>query len=89
MQSYKIIHRTYYNYSGEVTLGPHHLLVRPREDYDLRIESFVLNISPIASIDWYRDVEGNSVATASFTLPSSQLFIESEAVIQQYNESPS
>jgi transglutaminase-like putative cysteine protease len=88
MQRYKIIHRTYYNYSGEVTLGPHHLLVRPREDYDLRIESFVLNISPTASIDWYRDVEGNSVAIATFTLPSSQLFIESEAVIQQYNESP-
>jgi transglutaminase-like putative cysteine protease len=88
MQRYKIIHRTYYNYSGEVTLGPHQLLTRPREDYDLRIESFVLNISPTASIDWHRDVEGNSVAIATFTLPSSQLFIESEAIIQQYNESP-
>ncbi|HBP90365.1 MAG TPA: cysteine protease, partial [Nitrospiraceae bacterium] len=39
MQRYKILHRTYYNFSGAVTLGPHHLRLRPREDYDLHIES--------------------------------------------------
>jgi transglutaminase-like putative cysteine protease len=88
MQRYKIIHRTYYNYSANVTLGAHNLLLRPREDYELRIESFSLKITPEATLLWHRDVEGNSVAIANFTLPTSQLVIESEVIIQQYNESP-
>ncbi|MFT5699162.1 MAG: transglutaminase-like putative cysteine protease [Desulforhopalus sp.] len=88
MQRYKIIHRTYYNYSVEVSLGPHTLLLRPREDHELRIESFVLKTTPLSTLFWHRDVEGNSVAIANFDLPTAQLVIESEVVIQQYNESP-
>jgi transglutaminase-like putative cysteine protease len=88
MQRYKILHRTYYNYSGQVTLGPHRLLLRPREDHELRIESFAMKISPAATLKWHRDVEGNSVAVATFDALANQLVIESEAVIQQYNEAP-
>ncbi len=88
MQRFKILHRTYYNYSSQVTLGPHSLRLRPREDHDLRIESFVLNITPPASLLWHRDAEGNSVAIATFEIPASQLVIESEVVIQHYNEQP-
>ncbi len=50
MQCYKIIHRTYYNYFGKVSLGPHKLLLRPREDHELRIECFILNITPSANL---------------------------------------
>ncbi len=88
MQRYKIIHRTYYNYSDTVTLGEHNLLLRPREDYELRIESFTLKTTPLSSLLWHRDVEGNSVAIASFDTPTSQLVIESEVIIQQFNENP-
>ena len=88
MQRYKILHRTYYNYSGQVTLAPHRLLLRPREDHELRIESFALKISPTATLKWHRDVEGNSVAVATFEALTNQLVIESESVIQQYNEAP-
>lgn len=88
MQRFKIIHRTYYNYSNSVDLGPHNLLLRPRENHELRIENFVLNITPKAKILWHRDVEDNSVAIASFTQSTQQLLIESELIIQQYNESP-
>ena len=88
MQRYRIIHRTYYNYSGKVVLGPQKLLLRPREDHELRIESFTLNITPSANLLWHRDVEGNSVALASFDTPTSQLVIESDVVIQQFNEAP-
>lgn len=88
MQRFKIIHRTYYNYSSSVVLGTHNLLLRPRENHELRIESFLLNITPKAKILWHRDVEDNSVAIADFQDPAQQLFIESEVVIQQYNESP-
>ncbi len=88
MQRYKIVHRTYYNYSANVTLGAQTLLLRPREDYELRIESFELTSRPEAKVFWHRDVEGNSVATATFEESTRQLYIESEVVIQQYNESP-
>lgn len=88
MKRYKIIHRTYYNYTDTVTLGAHHLLLRPREGHDLRIESFALKVTPDAQIYWHRDVEDNSVAIANFTQPTQQLTVESEVIIQQYNESP-
>lgn len=88
MQRYKILHRTYYNFSGAVTLGPHHLRLRPREDYDLHIESSTLTITPRATLLWHLDVEGNSVATATFDGSASQLVIESEVVIQQFNVAP-
>lgn len=88
MQRYKIIHRTYYNYSGDVILGPHKLLIRPRADHEMRIESYELKLTPEATLLWHRDVENNSVAIATFETPASQLIIESEVIIQQYNESP-
>ncbi|MCW8821802.1 MAG: transglutaminase family protein [Sulfurovum sp.] len=88
MKRYKIIHRTYYNYTDTVTLGAHHLLLRPREDHELRIESFVLKCTPEAKIFWHRDVEDNSVAIANFNQPTQKLLIESEVIIQQYNENP-
>lgn len=88
MQRYRIVHRTYYNYSADVTLGPQRLLLRPREDHDLRIESFLLKSVPEAKILWHRDVEGNSVATATFGERTRQLYVESEVVIQQYNDAP-
>ena len=88
MQRYKILHRTYYNFSGAVTLGPRFLRLRPREDYDLHIESSTLTITPPATLLWHRDMEGNSVATATFDVSANQLAIESEVVIQQFNEAP-
>jgi transglutaminase-like putative cysteine protease len=88
MQRFKILHRTYYNFSAEVRLEPHTLRLRPREGHELHIESATLEITPPASLRWYRDVEDNSVAIASFKSPTRQLVIESEVVIQQYNEAP-
>jgi len=88
MQRYKILHRTYYSFADTVRLGPHHLRLRPRENYELRVESFALNITPPARLLWHRDVEGNSVAIATFDSPSTQLSIESEVIIHQYNETP-
>ena len=88
MQRYKILHRTYYTFSADVRLEEHTLRLRPRESHELRIESSSLEITPAATLRWQRDVEDNSVAIASFTAFASQLLIESEVVIQQYNENP-
>jgi len=88
MQRYKILHRTYYDFSGPVRLGPHALRLRPREGHELRIESSTLEITPPATLRWHRDVEDNSVAIATFATPASQLVIESEVILQQFNEAP-
>jgi transglutaminase-like putative cysteine protease len=88
MQRYKILHRTYYNFSGLVRLQPHALRLRPREGHELRIESSSLKITPAATLRWQRDAEDNSVAIATFDTAASQLLIESNVIIQQYNENP-
>jgi transglutaminase-like putative cysteine protease len=88
MQRYKILHRTYYNFSAEVLLGPHTMLLRPRESHELRIEHAVLRTTPPSSLRWHRDVEDNSVAIATFESPALQLLIESEVTVQQYNQAP-
>jgi hypothetical protein len=77
MKRYKIIHRTYYNYTNTVSLGAHELLLRPREGHDLRIELFELKITPDAKVYWHRDVEGNSVAVANFIITLQQHNVES------------
>ena len=88
MKRYRILHRTYYNFSAAVQLGPHALRLRPRVGHELRIESSTLEIRPTATLRWHRDVEDNSVAIATFASPANQLAIESEVIIHQYNVSP-
>jgi transglutaminase-like putative cysteine protease len=88
MQRYKILHRTYYNFAASVRLQPHTLRLRPREGHELRIESASLETTPPATLRWHRDVEDNSVAIASFAVSTSQLLVESEVVVQQYNQAP-
>lgn len=88
MQRYKILHRTYYNFTTAVRLGPHTLRLRPRESHELRIESATIQTTPPSALRWHRDVEDNSVAIATFDVPTSQLLIESEAIVQHYNQAP-
>lgn len=88
MQRYKILHNTYYNFANTVQLGPHTLRLRPKEGHELRIESSKLEINPLASLRWHRDVEDNSVAIATFDTPTQVLRVESEIIICQYNELP-
>jgi transglutaminase-like putative cysteine protease len=71
-----------------VQLGPHTLLLRPREGQELRIEASTLQTTPPSSLRWHRDVEDNAVAIATFHAPTSQLLIESKVIIVQYNQTP-
>jgi len=88
MQRYEIIHRTYYNFTTAVQIGPHRLRLRPREGHELRVESASVRTTPESSLRWSRDAEDNSVAVATFELPASQLMIESHVIVQQYNQAP-
>lgn len=88
MRRLKIEHRTRYSFSGMARLGPHRLLLRPRESHELRIESSLLRIEPAAGVRWLRDIYDNSVAIATFELPATQLIVHSEVVVQHYDEAP-
>lgn len=88
MKRYKIFHQTNYLFANPVQLLPHTLRLRPRESHDLRIEKSSLDITPDATLRWHRDVEGNSVATASFIRNTRYLRIDSEVIIQQYAQAP-
>jgi transglutaminase-like putative cysteine protease len=83
-----IWHETVYQFSRPVQLGAHRLMLRPREGHDVRIESSRLDISPAGQVQWYRDVQDNSVAIVTFTARTPKLSIVSDVAIQHYDEAP-
>ncbi len=82
MTSLRIRHRTHYRYREPVSLGPHRLMLRPRESCDVRLSHFHLEISPAAHVTWAHDVLGNAIATATFGAMSDTLMIESVAELE-------
>ena len=88
MRRINISHITEYLFPSPVSLLPHRLLLRPRENHNVRIESSLLEITPAHTLQWKRDVLDNSVALVSFSKPSAQLRVSSNVVIQHYEENP-
>jgi transglutaminase-like putative cysteine protease len=83
-----IRHDTRYTFSAPVMLGPHQLLLRPREGHNLLIQSSKLDISPPATLRWHSDAFDNSVAVATFNSATTELAISSEVAVQQYDAAP-
>ncbi|MGO9171178.1 MAG: transglutaminase family protein [Rhodomicrobium sp.] len=78
----RIHHRTTYRYRQPVSLGPHRLMLRPREGRDLRLVSSDVAVTPAATMTWAQDVFGNTVATATFQSMAGTLVIDSVAELQ-------
>jgi len=77
----KIHHKTVYRFHQPVSLGPHRLMLRPRESRDLRLMSHTLAIAPTAVVTWAHDVFSNAVATGTFVAMTDMLVIDSVADI--------
>ncbi|MGC8202647.1 transglutaminase family protein [Aliiroseovarius sp. PTFE2010] len=77
-----ILHTTTYRYRHAVSLGPHRLMLRPRETRELRLFSHEISITPTATVSWAHDVAGNAIATAIFDGPTDHLVIESRATVE-------
>jgi transglutaminase-like putative cysteine protease len=77
-----IHHSTVYRYREPVFLGPHRLMLRPRESRDLRLISSELIITPEAIVTWAEDIFGNSVAMASFHAAADSLRIDSKVQLE-------
>lgn len=74
-------HKTEYRYANPVLLGPHRMMLRPREARELRLVSHEITLTPPATLTWSHDVAGNAVATAHFDQPTDHLLIESRATV--------
>lgn len=81
MTTLSIHHKTTYRFRQPVSLGLHRLMLRPRENRDLRLMSHTLEITPTAMVTWAHDVFGNSIATATFATMTDRLVIDSVADI--------
>ncbi|MGO4870170.1 MAG: transglutaminase family protein [Roseiarcus sp.] len=84
MNPLTVRHRTTYRYRQLVSLGPHRLMMRPRESRDLRLISSAVTVAPAAQVTWAHDVFGNSVATAMFQGVTDSLVIDSVVELQLY-----
>lgn len=80
----RIRHATTYRYAEPVRFGPHRLMLRPRDSFDLRVIDTAITLSPSASLRWMHDPYGNSVATATFADSSDTLEIVSELVVERF-----
>lgn len=79
-----VTHVTRYRYAAPVRLGPHRLMLRPRDSHDMRLLSASLTLSPPALLHWAHDVFGNSIATAEFTKAATELVIRSDLVVERF-----
>jgi transglutaminase-like putative cysteine protease len=82
MITLRIHHKTTYRYRNQVSLGPHRLMLRPRENRDLLLIKGEVVLTPTAALTWAQDVFGNTVATASFPAMTDILVIDSVVELQ-------
>ena len=78
----RIRHRTTYAYRRRVNLGPHRLMLRPRESRDLRLISSEIKVTPAGALTWAQDVFGNDVATVTFSAMTDVLAIDAAAELE-------
>ncbi len=80
----RVRHATTYRYRMPVSFGPHRLMLRPRDSFDLRLVATALAISPPALLRWMHDAYGNPVAVADFVKPADTLDIVSELTVERF-----
>lgn len=89
MKRIEIRHTTRYDFSAQVRLEPHTLLLRPREGHDVRIVASTLRIEPTAVLTWQRDYYDNVRAIATFGgATASELVVESRLEVELYETMP-
>jgi len=59
-------------------------MLRPRDSHDMRLISAELMLSPPGNLHWAYDVFGNSIATAEFAGPVSELIIRSDLTVERF-----
>jgi transglutaminase-like putative cysteine protease len=81
-------HVTRYAYARPVTFHRHRLVLRPREGHDLRVERMQLTLTPASTVEWVRDVFGNSIALVDWLEPADALTIVNDLVLERVTPFP-
>jgi transglutaminase-like putative cysteine protease len=81
-------HVTRYAYARPVSFHRHRLVLRPREGHDLRVERMQLTLTPASTVDWVRDVFGNSIALVDWLEPAEALTIVNDLVVERLTPFP-
>jgi transglutaminase-like putative cysteine protease len=84
----KIVHKTAYQYNEPVKFGPHRLMMRPREGHDVHIVTSRLDVEPVATTRWLRDIYNNSIAILTFADSSQKLSIVGEVEVDLSDDNP-
>ncbi len=84
MKTLTVRHATIYRYARPVKLGPHRMMLRPRDSHDLRLVHAELTLSPPGTTRWIYDVFGNSILLVEFSAPVSELYVLSVLELQRY-----
>jgi hypothetical protein len=88
MKRILIRHGTRYSFGAPVQLGPHTLLLCPREGHDAHASS-ALNIAPKAALTWRRDLFENVLGIAVFGAePVTELAIAITLEVELYIPCP-
>lgn len=84
----RVVHSITYRYSESVSLAPHQILMRPRENHHVSVLRFRLAIEPAANLFWARDHHENSLATAYFHDRTDRLAIRAESELETLDGNP-
>jgi transglutaminase-like putative cysteine protease len=85
MKFLTVRHATTYRYARKVALGPHRMMLRPRDSHDLRLVEAKLTLSPPGAVRWIHDVFGNSVELVEFSEPAAELYVLSVLELERYS----
>jgi transglutaminase-like putative cysteine protease len=86
---FEISHITEYRYAEAVTLSPHYLRLRPREDGTVRLLDFRLHLEPqAATVTLQAEADGNVALVTWFNEPVRLLRIHTESVVETARENP-
>jgi transglutaminase-like putative cysteine protease len=84
----QIHHHTCYSYAKVVSLAPHSIYLRPREDTFTRLEAFRIDVSPTGVKHWVRDACDNLHLRIFFPDPDREITIDLSMTILNAPRNP-
>ena len=84
----EINHHTTYRYASEVSLSPHYIRLRPREDMFSRLHHFAMKVRPEGYVHWIRDPSDCPQARIFFPGATSDLSLDITMTVENVVRKP-
>lgn len=83
-----VAHAISYRYTEPVTLAPHLILMRPRENHHVSVLRYALTVEPAANLFWARDHNENSLAWAYLYDRTDHLAVRTDFEVETLDHNP-